>query len=271
MEIVKTMFAIYTSHVRHVLDIALLTFIIYKIYEILLKTQAMQFVKGALLLLIIYAIAFVLKLNTLLWLLNTIATGLVIGTAIIFQPELRKIFLTLGQNNWVRGNARSKHSHINAVLTAAEILSSKRRGMLVIFIRQNKLRDIIENPSATQLNAQISSSLLVTIFGHDTPLHDGALMIDNGQIVAAGCFLPLTKQQDISKAYGSRHRAALGMAEESDAIVLVVSEENGAISLAYDSKLYYNLSPEDIASELEYLLNIKNKAQPLTPPEGSSI
>ena len=112
---------------------------------------------------------------------------------------------------------------------------------------------------------------MVTIFGHDTPLHDGALMIDNGQIVAAGCFLPLTKQQDISKAYGSRHRAALGMAEESDAIVLVVSEENGAISLAYDSKLYYNLTTEDIASELEYLLNMKNKAQPLTSSEGSPV
>ena len=129
--------------------------------------------------------------------------------------------------------------------------------MLVIFTRQDNLKEIIENPSATQLNAEISSQLLITIFEHDTPLHDGAVVIGNGRIIAAGCYLPLTKQQDISKSFGTRHRAALGIAEETDVVVLIASEESGALSLAYDSKLYYNLTVDDIKSELTHLLKIK--------------
>ncbi len=269
MEFINTSLSLYMSYIRPLLDIALLTFLIYKIYEILVKTQAIQLVKGVLILLIIYAVAFIFKLSTLLWLLNTIATGLVIGTAIIFQPELRKIFLTIGQSEWLHNRVRSKQGHINAILTAAEILASKRRGMLIIFVRQNNLKDIIENPSSTRMNAQISSSLIVTIFGHNTPLHDGAMIIKNDQIISAGCYLPLTKQEDISKAFGSRHRAALGIAEETDAVVLIVSEETGYMSLAYDSKLYYNLDSADIATELEYLLNIKTKTQQPSSNEGS--
>ncbi len=269
MEFGNYLLSVYMSYFRPVLDIALLSFLIYKAYQILVKTQAMQLVKGILILLIIYAAAFIFRLSTLLWLLNTIATGLVIGTAIIFQPELRKIFLTIGQSDWLHNRVRSKQGHINAILTAAEILASKKRGMLIIFMRQNNLKDIIENPSSTRMNAQISSALIVTIFGHNTPLHDGAMIIKNDQIVSAGCYLPLTKQQDISKAFGSRHRAALGIAEETDAVVLIVSEETGYLSLAYDSKLYYNLDAADIAAELEYLLNIKNKTQQLNGTEGS--
>ncbi|MBE6344968.1 MAG: TIGR00159 family protein, partial [Spirochaetaceae bacterium] len=134
--------------------------------------------------------------------------------------------------------------YIDSVLIAAETLSSQRRGMLAVFVRNTELKDIIE--TGQKLNADLSSSLLVTIFAHDTPLHDGAVVIQGGTVLAAGCFLPLSEQYDIKKTFGTRHRAALGMSESSDAIVLVVSEETGSISLAYDSRLHYDLTLEQL-------------------------
>jgi len=268
MELLKDILSFYLAYIRPTLDVLLLAFLMYKSYQILIKTQAAQLGKGALLMLLIYAIAFLLRLTTLLWLLNTVAAGFVIGAAIIFQPELRRMFLTMGQNDWFR-RSRSQHNHIDYVLTAADKLSAKRRGMLVVFLRQNTLKEIIENPSATRLNAEISSNLLLTIFEFDTALHDGAVVIDNGRVIAAGCYLPLTKQDDINKTFGTRHRAALGIAEETDAVVLVVSEESGAISLAYDSKLYYDLSLDDIMAQLTYLLKIKVESKPAEQSQGS--
>ena len=262
------MLSFYLAYICPVLDILLLAFLMYKSYQILIKTQAVQLGKGALFMLLIYAIAFLLRLTTLLWLLNTVAAGFVIGAAIIFQPELRRMFLTMGQNDWIKGRSRSQPNHINYILNAAERLSAERRGMLVIFLRQNNLKEIIDNPSATRLNAEISSALLVTIFVFNTPLHDGAVIIDNGRIIAAGCYLPLTKQEDINKNFGTRHRAALGIAEETDAVVLIVSEESGAMSLAYDSKLYYDLTRENLETELAYLLKVKIKTQTAGQTEG---
>ncbi len=253
MEIIKRVIAIYSA-VQPILDITILAVLLYMAYQILVKTQAIQLLKGTVSLLIIYAIAFILRLNTLLWLLNILAPGLLIGAAIVFQPELRKIFLKIGQSDWLRLGKRSKHTHLDSVLTAAEILSNRRRGMLAVFVRRNNLKDIGE--TGTRLNADLSSSLLVTIFGHDTPLHDGASIIQGGRIVAAGCFLPLSEQQDIRKTFGTRHRAALGLSEETDAVVLIVSEETGAISLAYDSKLYYDLTSAEITRQLEGLLDL---------------
>lgn len=257
MELIKKFGALYST-VQPFLDITILAFILYSAYGILVKTQAIQLLKGAMYILIVYAIAFLLKLNTLLWLLNILAPGLLIGVAIVFQPELRKIFLKIGQSDWFRLGKRSKHSHLDSVLTAAEILSNRRRGMLAVFIRRNNLKDIAE--TGTRLNADLSSSLLVTVFGHDTPLHDGAAIIQGGRIVAAGCFLPLSEQQDIRKTFGTRHRAALGLSEETDAVVMIVSEETGAISLAYDSKLYYDLSSAEITRQLEGLLDLGSES-----------
>jgi diadenylate cyclase len=257
VEFIKKLANLYEA-IQPVLDISILAVLLYMGYRILVKTQAIQLLKGAISLLIIYAIAFILRLNTLLWLLNILAPGLLIGVAIVFQPELRKIFLKIGQSDWLRIGKHSKHSHLDSVLTAAEILSNRRRGMLAVFTRRNGLKDIAE--TGTRLNAELSSSLLVTIFGHDTPLHDGASIIQGGKIVAAGCFLPLSEQQDIRKTFGTRHRAALGLSEETDAVVLIVSEETGAISLAYDSKLYYDLTSAEITRQLENLLDLGSES-----------
>jgi len=138
--------------------------------------------------------------------------------------------------------------------------------MLAVFVRRNGLKDIAE--TGTRLNADLSSSLLVSIFGHDTPLHDGAAILQAGRIIAAGCFLPLSEQQDIRKTFGTRHRAALGLSEETDAVVLIVSEETGAISLAYDSKLYYDLTSTEITRQLENLLDLGTDIS--QPEEGGN-
>jgi diadenylate cyclase len=248
-----------SAYVRPALDILLLAYLVFKAYEVMVKTQAIQLVKGALILAVFYAAAFFLQLTTVTWVLNVLAPGLVIALAIVFQPELRKIFMRLGQGSIFRGSARPRVTQIEAALNAAERLSSIRRGALIVFARNVGLKNIID--TGTRLDGLLSSSLIVTIFGHDTPLHDGALVVQEGRIAAAGCFLPLSEQQDIRKSFGTRHRAALGLSEEADAVVLVVSEETGALSLAYESKLYYGLSPEQVRKRLGELLEFPEGAE----------
>lgn len=239
---------------RPVMDVAVLTFLLYKSYTVVVKTNGIQIIKSAVIVAIAYAVAVMLRLQTVIWVFNALAPVLLIAFAIVFQPELRKLFLKLGQSQWFAFGTRSKHTYVDSVLIAAEMLSKQRRGMLAVFMRSTKMDDILQ--SGTKLNADLSSSLLVTIFGMDTPLHDGACFIQGGKLVAAGCFLPLSEQYDIKKTFGTRHRAALGLSEISDAVVLVVSEETGAMSLAYDSKLHYDLSTEEITKILENLLEI---------------
>jgi len=243
--------------VRPVIDVALLTFLIYKAYNVMEETQAIQLLKGASLVALVYVAAWTLQLNTLLWILNMLAPGIFIGLAIVFQPELRSIFTRIGQRDFFKIQSRTRSLQMDSVLGAAEVLSGQRRGALIVFSRNVGLKNIID--TGTKLNADLTSSLIITIFGHDTPLHDGALVVQTGRIVAAGCFLPLSRQPDIRRSFGTRHRAALGLAEETDAVVLVVSEETGALSLAYDSHIFYALTLEEIRYRLRQLLNLREE------------
>lgn len=239
------------------LDVLILGFLIYRAYLILVQTRAMQLIKGAMTIALIYLVAFFLQLNTLLWILKAMVPGLVIAVAIIFQPELRRLFTRIGQREWFRLTPRVRSYHLEAVLTAVEISTAKKMGSILVFARNIGLGPIIE--TGTRLNAEVSSSLILTLFTEGTPLHDGAVVIQADRIVAAGCFLPLSEQPDIRRSFGSRHRAALGLAEETDAVVLVVSEETGAISLAYDANLLYDLSLEEASSRLKALLSYRGE------------
>jgi diadenylate cyclase len=237
--------------------VALLAFLLYKGYELLVKTQALQLMRGAVFLVLVYGIAFLFRLTTLQWVLNFLGPGLFIAIAVVFQPELRQIIMRLGQGELFRPDARPNIGQLESVVTAAELLSQQRRGMLVVFPRRVNIRNVIE--TGTKINAEISSSLIVSIFAYDGPLHDGAMVLQNGKIIAAGCFLPLSEQQDIRSNFGTIHRASLGMSEQSDAVVLVVSEETGALSLAYDAGLYYDLSPIEVTRKLKELLDRGNR------------
>lgn len=246
------------SYISPVIEVLIISYILYKAYELIVKTNGLQILKSALIIGALYGGAYVLRLETLFWLLKSIAPGLLVAYVIVFHPELRKMFLRLGQEWFTFGN-RSKHTHVDAVLIAADQLSKMKRGMLAVFVRHTKLDDLIE--TGTRLDANLTSALLFTIFSHDTPLHDAACIIQGGKIVAAGCFLPLSEQYDIKKTFGTRHRAALGLSEQTDAVVLVVSEETGAISLAYDSKLHYDLSISELTKTLEELLEITSESK----------
>lgn len=233
-------------------DIFILAFLLYKSYQILVQTRAIQLVKGAILVAFIYAMAFFFRLNTLLWILNLMVPGLVIGVAIIFQPELRKIFTRIGQGDWFRFSPAGDSMDVEAIIRSAEVLASKRRGGLIVIGRQVGLKNLID--TGTRLDAEISSALILTIFLHDTMLHDGSVVIEGGRIAAAGCFLPLSEQPDILRSFGTRHRAALGITEETDAVVVVVSEEAGAISLAFEGGLMYDLSVREVSRRLKEIL-----------------
>jgi diadenylate cyclase len=248
-----TLSGIYGKFISPVLDVTILAFLIYKAYELLAKTQAVQLIKGAGFLALIYGLAYVFKLSALLWILKFLSPGLFIAIAIIFQPELRKIIIKLGLTEIFSPSNKPRTGQLDSVITAAEILSEQRRGMLIVFPRRSNLSQIIG--TGTKINGEISSTLIVTVFQFDGPLHDGAMIIQNGKIAAAGCFLPLSEEQNIRKSFGTRHRAALGMTEVSDAVVLVVSEETGAMSLAFESQIYYDLSANEILQKLRSLLD----------------
>ena len=141
-----------------------------------------------------------------------------------------------------------------------EVLAEQKRGALIVFARNVGLKNIID--TGTKINADLTSSLIITIFAFDTPLHDGAVIVSRGKILAAGCFLPLSRQVFIQKSFGTRHRAALGQAEESDAVILVVSEETGAVSLAYDSNIFYDMTLKEVGRTLRHLLEIRT-AKPM--------
>ncbi len=248
-----------TNLIRPLLDIAILAFLIYQVYKILVQTRAVQLIRGAFIVSILYLAAFIFQLDTILWIMNRLGTVLVIIIAIVFQPELRSIFIRVGRGEWFRLSHNAKPFHVDTVINAVEILSDRRRGALIVFPRRVGIKNIIE--SGTKINAEISSSLILTIFGYDTPLHDGAIIVQSGKIISAGCFLPLSEQVDIRRSFGTRHRAALGVAEDTDSVTLVVSEETGALSLSYDANLYYDLGTKEMKKRLTRLLNF--------PDEGS--
>lgn len=248
----ESIISFFTTYIRPFLDVVVLAFLIYQVYKILLQNKALPAIKDVVAAAALYALAFILKLDTILWILNRLAGALIIIVVVIFQSEIRNFFIKVGQSRFLQRRHRTIGTEIESVVSAAEILSSMKRGALMVFSRQTGLKNIID--TGTVLNADISSSLIVTIFGKDTALHDGAIIISGKKIVAAGCFLPLSEQKGIRKSFGTRHRAALGAAETTDAVVLIVSEETGAISLAYNSNLYYDLKHDELLSTLNNLV-----------------
>lgn len=257
---------IYTVYINPVLDIMLLTFLIYWGYKLVVRTNAVQIMSAVIFFSIFYVfVVYIFKLPALTWLLNLLSPALLVGAAIVMQPEIRKIFIKFGQTDWMFFGSKKKHTYVDSVLVAAEEMSRQKRGMLVVFMRSAKLEQVVT--SGQRINADLSSNLLITIFGHDTPMHDGACVVQGEKIIAAGCFLPVSENYDIKKTYGTRHRAALGMSEQSDAVILVVSEESGAISLAYESQLHYDLPMETLTKILEKKLEIKKEDERIEDTE----
>lgn len=241
--------------IRAVAQVLLLTVFFYNFYIALAQNRATQLIRSVLIYVFVYIACRLAGLSVLENVLRICAVPAAVFLCILYQPELRRTFTPgVSRNRLFRiGGVQTSSDQIETILSACQRLVQSKRGALIVFPRKLALKNIID--SGTRINADISSALIVTVFDHDTPLHDGAMVIQGSKIIAAGCYLPLSGQTDIRASFGTRHRAALGMAEESDAAIIVVSEETGAISLACNGNLYYDLSHDEIKSMLLSLFN----------------
>ncbi len=240
--------------VNSIVDIAIVYYVFYKGFMLIRDMRAKQLLKGIFLLIILIPIAAIFKLHMVKWILDRTFQVGIIALVVVFQPEIRRALEYIGRtsmfsfSNLDKNSATSEYV-IKEIVTATSSLARQKIGALMIFEQKIGLNDIVD--SGTKLNADISSGLLINIFIPNTPLHDGAVIIKDYSIIAAGCFLPLTDNNLLSKDIGTRHRAAIGMTEKSDSIALIVSEETGYISYAIDGRLYRNIQIE----ELEHLLS----------------
>ncbi len=226
--------------INYIIDIAIIALVFYKLLGLIKETRAEQLVKGFIIILVISKLSEWAKLYAINYILQSTFTIGLIALVIIFQPELRKALEHLGRSQWLlsnnkKGSVEEQTRAINEIVDAVSVMSRKKIGALIVVERLIGINDIIE--TGTTLDAQISADLLMNVFYPKSPLHDGAVIIKNNRLMAAGCLLPLSSNKYISKELGTRHRAAMGMTESSDALIVIVSEETGAISMAVEGKL----------------------------------
>ncbi len=266
-----------------VLDIAIVSFAVYKLIQLLKNTRAVAILKGIIFIFIFSYIAGAIKLNTVSTVISTVLGILPVLVVVLFQPELRKMFENMGKNS-VAGVLRNlftvqdeaavetknneTRNIIEATVDAVFSMSKTYTGALIVFERNDDLKDW--DAQGTVIDAEISSRMLKQIFVHNTPLHDGAVLIRNGRIYAAQCVLPLTSNTTISRELGTRHRAAIGATEERDCVVVVVSEETGIVSFVKNGVIMRNMTGEALKSLLEDCLlekmpeqNVKEKKSPV--------
>ncbi|MCF7935576.1 MAG: diadenylate cyclase CdaA [Synergistales bacterium] len=230
---------------QDIVDILVISFVFYKLFLLLADTRAMQLVKGLLMLGCAAAIANFFQLQALLWLFSKLFSVVFITIPIIFYPELRRMLEELGRGTLLQRVREREHADKLAeeVTRALLYLQSRRIGALLVLQRRTGLKDVWR--PAVKLQSHITQELLISIFWPDNPLHDGAVILDREQIIAAACYLPLT-EKSLARWYGTRHRAALGITENSDAISLVVSEERGEITLAVNGVLSRGLKDRQV-------------------------
>lgn len=241
---------------RTFIDILIVAFVIYKLLLLIKGTRAVQLLKGLAVLLIASAVSAQFHLATINWLVGKTWTALAVALPVVFQPELRRALEQLGRGGLfgrrsVLAEEEARYVAHNAAL-AAENLSQRHAGALLVFTRETGLLEYVE--SGVKMDALFSEEVIVNIFEPYTPLHDGAAIIGGNRILAAACYLPLTENPFVSSQLGTRHRAALGITEQSDAVAVVISEETGTISLAESGKLIQGLRRGDLEQKLMDLL-----------------
>lgn len=253
--------------VTDVIEIVIIAILIYYIMDWFKKTRAWTLIKGILVLLLFTGIAMLFQFNTILWIFkNTISVG-VIAVIIIFQPEFRRALEQLGRKNFIfslfstddtKSGRMIDRKVLNEIAKAVFAMAEVKTGALIVIEQDVKLGDYERTGIA--IDAEVTSQLLINIFEHNTPLHDGAVLIRDNRIVSATCYLPLSDNLDINKSLGTRHRAGIGVSEVSDSITVIVSEETGGVSLAYNGMLYRGLTRDNFAAKIEEL----SKNEPIT-------
>ncbi len=236
----------------NVIDILLVWFVVYKLITLIKGTKAVQLLKGIFFIVIAYLITQALNLETLGWIMQQVLNWGFLAIIIIFQPEMRRALEQLGRGKLFSSSTLNEESErnrlIEAMVKSVSYMAKRRIGALISIERETGLSEYIE--TGISMNSDITSELLINLFIPNTPLHDGAVIIQRNRIAAAACYLPLSESPFISKELGTRHRAALGISEVTDAITVIVSEETGAISLTANGDLHRNLSLEDFEVKL---------------------
>ncbi|MHB8065343.1 MAG: diadenylate cyclase CdaA [Ruminiclostridium sp.] len=261
---------------RSIIDISIVSYLCYKLIQLVKETRAWQLVKGIIVILVVYLISELLKLRTLAFILNKTIELAGFALVVVFQPELRRGLEQIGRSNFKNFFSFDENDDvihttftIEEIVKAATELSRTKTGALIVVERETKLGEIIN--TGTKLDSSVSAELIINIFTPNTPLHDGALILRDNKLKSAACFLPLTDNPNLSKELGTRHRAALGITEVSDCISVVVSEETGKISYALNGGLSRNLTPDILRKALnKNLLEKKSVNKKLSLWKGKS-
>ena len=243
-----------TIGIADALDILIVAFLIFELLRLIRKTNTSRVAKGIMLLVIVLWLSGILGLNMINFLLSRAMELGLIALVIIFQPELRRVLEKVGSNRRLTSlfggefQSMNMEAAITQTVLACADMSKAKTGALIIFVRDNQLTDPIS--TGTVVDASVTAELLKNLFFKNSPLHDGAVIIKDGRIAAAGCMLPMSSNMNLSKELGMRHRAGIGMSEQSDAVVVIVSEETGAISVAVEGMLKRHLSSETVETLL---------------------
>jgi diadenylate cyclase len=247
-------------------DIAAVAFLIYQIFMLVRGTRAVQMLMGFLILMLGANLAQVLSLSALNRILTALQAVWLVAIIVVFQPELRTAMARLGRNRYLRFFVRPERSPVlEEIVIAARELAKERVGALIALQREISLEEFVD--TGTRVNARATADLLRTIFTPYTPLHDGAVVVEGNRILAASCILPLPREFAEHRSLGTRHRAAVGLSEETDAVVVIVSEETGLISLAVGGELEVGLSSERLRERLQGLMSAPGAQAPAAEPE----
>lgn len=254
------------KYLASIVDILLVWYVIYKLIMVIRGTKAVQLLKGIFVILLVRVVSEFFGLKTLSWMMEQAITWGFLAIIIIFQPELRRALEQLGRGKFFSRSSgpeeEEQEKTITAIIKATDYMAKRRIGALISIERETGMSDYIE--TGIQLHSKISSELLINIFIPNTPLHDGAVVVQKNSVAAAACYLPLSESPFISKELGTRHRAALGISEVTDSITVIVSEETGSISLTKNGELHRDLSADAFKELLSNELYVKNKTKQAT-------
>ena len=250
-------------HLTDIVEILIIAFLVYQLMIWIKNTKAWMLLKGILVLGVFIFLAYLFQMHTILWIVRNSLTVLATALIVVFQPELRRALEKLGERKYIsvvmpfdstKDKGRFSEDTVDGIIDASYIMGKAKTGALIVVEQAIRLTEY--ESTGIQLDCIVSSQVLINIFEHNTPLHDGAIIIRNDRIVSATCYLPLSDNMGLSKELGTRHRAAVGLSEVSDALVIVVSEETGYVSVAQGGVLDRNISREKLR---EYLEDIQNK------------
>jgi len=248
-----------------IIDILIVAFLIYQLLLLIKGTRAARMALGIVFLILAFYLSERLRLETVNWLLRNFLTYIVIVIIVLFQAEIRRALATFGRTPFLRlfYSEQGSTSTVNEIVQVSSSIAAKHRGALIALEKEMGLKNYIE--TGIPVDACLSYDLLLSIFSPDSPLHDGGVIVQGDRIAAASCYFPLTSRASISKKFGGRHRAAIGLSEETDAVLVVISEERGEISLVHKGKIKEALEPNKLKEELNKLLEVRKEQEKKEP------